>query len=132
MTVATTNARTSELAALVGDKHVAESPPALGNVTIDGATPAVAVTPGLVEEVAAILAYANERDLVVVPAGGFVHQEIGRTPERIDIVLHLERLSAVEHYDPGDLTIGVGAGATIGEIDSMLRDQRQLLPIDIA
>src|SRR5581483_10897550 len=39
---------------------------------------------------------------------------------------------AVEHYDPGDLTIGVGAGATIGEIDSMLRDQRQLLPIDIA
>jgi glycolate oxidase FAD binding subunit len=44
----------------------------------------------------------------------------------------MERFNAIEHYDPGDLTIGVGAGATIGEVAAMLRDQGQMLPIDIA
>lgn len=132
MTIAATSARAGDLAAIVGDQHVNESPAALGSYSIDGVTPVSAVTPGSVDEIAAILAYAGEHDLVVVPAGGFVHQEIGRTPEHIDILLRLERLNSVEHYDPGDLTIGVGAGATIGEIDSLLRDQRQLLPIDVA
>jgi glycolate oxidase FAD binding subunit len=131
MTVATST-RTSELAAIVGDQHVTEAPAALSTFAIDGVKPSLVVTPGSVEEVAAILAYAHERDLVVTPAGGFVHQEIGNSPQPIDILLRMERLNAIEHYDPGDLTIGVGAGATIGEIDSMLRDQRQLLPIDIA
>jgi glycolate oxidase FAD binding subunit len=44
----------------------------------------------------------------------------------------MDRFNAIEHYDPGDLTIGVGAGATLGEIEAMLRDQGQMLPIDIA
>ncbi len=132
MTIAATSARTSDLAAIVGDEHVTESPALTGGFDIDGVRPGIVVTPGSADESAAILAYAYERDLVVSPAGGFVHQEIGRTPQRIDILLRLERLNAIEHYDPGDLTIGIGAGASIAEIDSMLRDQRQLLPIDIA
>lgn len=122
--------RTSELAAIVGEAHVVEAPAQLSAFGIDGVTAAVSVTPGSVEEVAAVLTYAHDRDLVVAPAGGFVHQEIGRTPQQIDILLRLERLNAIEHYDPGDLTIGVGAGATIGEIAAMLRDQGQILPIE--
>jgi glycolate oxidase FAD binding subunit len=79
-----------------------------------------------------VLSYACERDLVVIPAGGFTHQETGRTPHHVDILLRMERFNSIEHYDPGDLTIGVGAGATIGEIEAMLRDQGQLIPVDIA
>jgi glycolate oxidase FAD binding subunit len=132
MSVAATSVRYGELAALVGEKHVSEAAAVLNDLSIDGVTPAIAVTPGAVDEVAAVLTYANERDLVVAPAGGFVHQEIGRTPAQIDIVLRMESFNAIEHYDPGDLTIGVGAGATLGEIEAMLRDQGQMLPIDIA
>jgi glycolate dehydrogenase FAD-binding subunit len=131
-TTTAASTRTSDLAAIVGEKHLIESADSLKSFCIDGVIPAIAVTPGSVEEVAAILTYAYERDLVVTPAGGFVHQEIGRTPPQIDILLRLERFNSIEHYDPGDLTIGVGAGATIGEIEAMLRDQGQLLPIDIA
>src|ERR1700739_3226306 len=120
MSVAATSARSAELAAIVGEKHVSEAAPALSELCIDGVMPQIAVTPGSPDEVAAVLAYANERDLVVVPAGGFVHQEIGRTPSQIDIVLRVERFNSIEHYDPGDLTIGVGAGATLGEIEAML------------
>jgi len=132
MSTTATSARLTELAAIVGDKSAIEASAQLTEFSIDGVKPGISVTPGSVEEVAAVLAYANERDLVVVPAGGFVHQEIGRTPQQIDILLRLERFNAIEHYDPGDLTIGVGAGATIGEIEAMLRDQGQMLPVDIA
>jgi len=132
MSLAATSIRTSELAAIVGDKYVIEASSQLAELSIDGVRPLVAVTPASVEEISAVLSYAYERDLVVAPAGGFVHQEIGRIPGQIDIVMRLERLNSIEHYDPGDLTIGVGAGSTIGEIDALLRDQRQLLPIDIA
>jgi glycolate oxidase FAD binding subunit len=129
MSVAATSALAGALAGMVGEKHVVE---ATAPFAIDGVTPAITVSPGSVEEVSAILAYANEHDLVVSPAGGFVHQEIGRTPQQIDILLRMDRFSAIEHYDPGDLTIGIGAGTTLGEIQAMLRDQGQLLPIDIA
>jgi len=132
MSVATTTALASALLGIVGDNHVIEAPAQLTPIAVDGVTPAIAVSPGSVEEVAAVLAYANERNLVVAPAGGLVHQEIGRTPQQIDILLRMDRFSAIEHYDPGDLTIGIGAGTTLSEIQAMLRDQGQLLPIDIA
>ena len=61
-----------------------------------------------------------------------MHQNIGRIPPPIDIVLLLNRLKQVEHYDPGDLTIGVGAGITIAELDRLVSANRQLLPIDPA
>jgi len=132
MSAAASSARLGELAAIVGEKYILEAPAQLGEFAIDSVTPGISVAPGSAEEIAAVLSYAHERDLVVVPAGGFVHQETGRTPQQIDILLRLERLNSIEHYDPGDLTIGVGAGATIGEIEAMLRDQGQILPIDIA
>ncbi|MGZ4815893.1 MAG: FAD-binding oxidoreductase [Terriglobales bacterium] len=132
MNTAAASTRTTDLAAIVGEKNVVETPAKLVEFSIDGVTPAIAVTPGSVEQVAAVMSYASERDLTVVPAGGFVHQETGRVPAQIDILLRLEHLNSIEHYDPGDLTIGVGAGATIGEIESMLRDQGQMLPVDIA
>ena len=132
MSVATTSGVAGALIGIVGDKQVVEAPAQLMPFAMDDVTPAIAVSPGSVEEVAAVLAYANEHNLSVTPAGGFVHQEVGRTPQQFDILLRMDRFSAIEHYDPGDLTIGIGAGTTLGEIQAMLRDQGQLLPIDVA
>jgi glycolate oxidase FAD binding subunit len=94
--------------------------------------PALSVSPANAEEVSAILRYAFERDLVVVPAGGMVHQGIGNAPPNIDILLNTERLTTIEHYDPGDLTIGVGAGTKLHDLQSLVRDQHQVFPLDIA
>jgi glycolate oxidase FAD binding subunit len=132
VSTATASVRTNELAAIVGEKHVLDSAKTLKNFAIDGATPATSVTPGSVDEVSAVLRYAFERDLVVVPAGGFVHQEVGNSPEHIDILLRTDRLTTIEHYDPGDLTIGIGAGVTIGDVQNLVRDQGQIFPLDIA
>jgi glycolate oxidase FAD binding subunit len=132
MSTVTASVRMTELAAIVGDQHVIEAPTKLSAFAIDGIAPAISVSPGSVEEVSAVLRYAFERELVVVPAGGMVHQEIGNAPAQVDVLLRTERLTAIEHYDPGDLTIGVGAGTNLGDLQGLLRDQGQLFPLDIA
>jgi glycolate oxidase FAD binding subunit len=132
MSTVTASARMTELSAIVGDQHVIEAPAKLNSFAIDGVTPAISVSPANVEEVAAVLRYAFERELVVVPAGGMVHQEIGNVPPAIDVLLRTERLRAIEHYDPGDLTIGIGAGTVLGDLQGLVRDQGQVFPVDIA
>ena len=132
MSTVTASARMTELAAIVGDQHVIEAAAKLSPLAIDGVTPAIAVSPANPEEVAAVLRYANERELVVVPAGGMVHQEIGNVPAKVDILLSTERLRTIEHYDPGDLTIGVGAGTSLSDLEALVRDQGQVFPVDLA
>ncbi len=132
MSTVTASARMTELAAIVGDQHVIEAAAKLSLLAIDGVTPSIAVSPGKPEEVAAVLRYANERELVVVPAGGMVHQEIGNVPPKADILLSTERLRTIEHYDPGDLTIGVGAGTSLSDLEALVRDQGQVFPVDLA
>lgn len=109
-----------ELATICGARHVLEGPPQ----HVLGCAPAVCVTPGSAEEIAAVLRFANRNDLVVAPAGGSTQLQMGKTPAQVDILLHTTRLTKVEHYDPGDLTVGIGAGSTVGHLASMVwKDQ---------
>ncbi len=130
----TTAAGTSmgrDLEAIVGAANVVEDPASLAQFAIEGVETRAAVTPADADEVAAVVRYAFERKLVVVPAGGMSHQHIGAAPERVDIVLRTTRLKSVEHYDPGDLTIGVGAGTTIAELNAMIAPHQQILPAEV-
>ena len=101
-----------DLSAICGAEYVIEAP----TESILGVCPAVAVQPGSADEVAALLRFANEHKLSVVPAGGMTHQHTGHRPPQVDVLLYTSRLTDVEHYDPGDLTIGVGAGWTVGQL----------------
>lgn len=134
MTLATTGAGTlaRDLEAIVGASGVVDAPGSLREFAIDGVEPRVVVTPADPEGVAAVLEYAHRAKLSVVPAGGLSQQHIGATPERIDILLRTTRLAAVEHYDAGDLTIGIGAGATIAQLNSLIAQHRQILPVEVA
>ena len=121
-----------DLEAIVGAAHIVEDPASLAQFAIDGTEPRAVATPANPDEVAAVLRYAWERKLVVVPAGGRSHQYIGALPERVDIVLRTTRLKSVEHYDPGDLTIGVGAGTTLAELSALIAPHHQILPAEAA
>jgi FAD/FMN-containing dehydrogenase len=78
----------------------------------------VTVTPGSAEEISAILRLANERGFNVRPSGGRTKQ----TPQWGEpvVVVNTNRLTAVEHYDPADLTVGVGAGMTVAQLNAMV------------
>ena len=122
----------AELAGLVGDAHVHDGEASLAACAIDGVLPASVVSPANVEEVAAVLKLAHSRHWTVVPAGAFHQQETGSLPEGVDVVLDTRRLSGIEHYDPKDLTIGVGAGSTLAEVFHAVGEHRQMFPVDCA
>src|SRR5262249_14868595 len=116
-----------DLAAIVGDGHVTRT-----DFEINGVVPAAVVSPGSPEEAGAVLRLANDRGLVVAPAGGLTKQQIGGVPERIDILLSTSRMNRIEQYDPGDLTISVAAGMPFAEMQSTLREHQQWVPCDAA
>ncbi len=119
MSTATTPMRfTRELREICGAEYVIEDPARLQAAQILGVTPAVAVEPASAEEIAAVLRFANEHGLNVVPGGGFTQQQTGNTPAPIDVLLYTTRLTDVEHYDPGDLTIGIGPGCTVAQLSA--------------
>lgn len=101
------NEVTHELRAICGDENTRERP-----------NGGLYVSPSRAEEVAAVLSFANEHGLSVGPAGGSTERSAGEL--QTDIVLHLNQLTQVEHYDCGDLTVGVGAGTTIAQLNEMV------------
>lgn len=109
-----------ELRAICGAEHVIEDPTELHRRLILGVAPGVAVAPASADEVAAVLRFANEHGLSVVPVGGFTQQQTGNLPPQVDVLLHTSRLTEVEHYDPGDLTVGIGAGCTVAQLSAMV------------
>jgi glycolate dehydrogenase FAD-binding subunit len=120
-----------ELATIVGQENV-RVPGAGTEIKINGVTPATAASPASPEEVARILKMANEKGLIVAPSGGCTQQDIGGVPERIDILLSMARMSGIEHYDPGDLTVGVNAGTPFALAQARLEEHHQWLPCDAA
>jgi glycolate oxidase FAD binding subunit len=128
-TVAAGESVQRELAAIVGEQHTRQ-----GKVqfAINGIVPATVVSPASPEEVAAVLALANSRELIVAPAGGFTKQDIGGIPERVDILLETTRLNGIAMYDPGDLTASIRAGTPFADALTALAEHRQWLPYDAA
>jgi glycolate oxidase FAD binding subunit len=119
-----------ELRAICGTEYVVEDPGELRRHDILGTVPAVAVTPASVDEIAAIMHFANENGLSVVPAGGLTQQQSGTRPPQVDVLLYTTRLTEVEHYDPGDLTIGIGAGCTITQLSAKVAADRLFFAAD--
>jgi glycolate oxidase FAD binding subunit len=129
-TVAAAESVPRELAAIVGEPNVQHGDAQLAALAINGVVPANVVSPASVDEVAAVLEFANSRDLVVAPAGGFTKQDIGGIPPRVDILLRTTRLHGIQHYDPGDLTISIHAGTPFAEALAKLAEHHQWLPYD--
>lgn len=115
------------LAEIVGAAQVAR-----GTATnaIDGCPPRWAVRPRSLGEVAAVVALASDEGLAVVPRGSGSALDLGRPPQRVDIVLDLRGLDRILEYNPDDLTVTVEAGLTAGALATHLRPRRQWLPVD--
>lgn len=122
----TVSALEREFQAIVGPDHVLDG----RSAEIAGRSPAWILRPGNAEEISAVLRLCSGNDLVVVPGAGLTRQGTGAPIERVDVFLDMARLNRVLRYDPGDLTIGVQAGARVGEVQSDVAAHHQLLPLD--
>jgi glycolate oxidase FAD binding subunit len=98
--------------------------------TIDGQTPDDVVTPESASDVATLLATAAERGLAVAPVGSGTALALGNPPERLDLALSTARLTGILDYEPSDLVLSVGAGARLGDVQAVLAEHGQTLPLD--
>ncbi len=68
----------------------------------------------------------------MVPWGGGMRQTLGYAPERYDCALSTLRLNSVTEYHPADLTITVQAGMTLADVQAVLAEHHQWLPLEVA
>jgi glycolate dehydrogenase FAD-binding subunit len=87
------------------------------------------VAPSSVEELARVLRQASAERTVVQVVGGGSRLGYG-TPEPPGLIVRTGSLTGIESWDPDDLTVTVGAGAEISELEATLdeRSQTAVLP----
>lgn len=114
------------LSALVG-----EHTRAAGDAdAVAGVRPQVVAEPGDEQQVAALLAFANERELKVLPRAGGTQLGMGAPPTGGDVVLDLGRMNRVLEHAPHDLTVRVQAGARLADLQTALGGASQWLALD--
>jgi glycolate oxidase FAD binding subunit len=103
---------------------------AMGSLKIDDVAVADYVVPGDARALADVLASASALGQKIAPIGGGTALGLGNPPEQIDIALSTERLSGIIDYEPTDLVLSVGAGARFGDVQAVLGEHGQRLPLD--
>lgn len=101
-------------------------------LAVDGVRPRLFSAPATPGEAAEALAYAHERRLATGMRGGGTRLGLGNLPRALDLVISTEKLNTVVEYEPADLTITVGAGLPFAEMQRVLGERNQLLPLDPA
>lgn len=74
---------------------------------------------------------ASQKGQAVYPLGGRTHLGIGMPPSKPGIALDLSGLKQVIDYPARDMTITLQAGITVAELQRMLAQENQRLPIDV-
>lgn len=119
MTTATVTLENAQahLASIAGAEHTCISGEAL------------CVTPANAEQIARILAYANQNNLAVTPTGGGTKIGWGN-PVAPNVLLSLERMTAVREHSWQDMTCTVQAGCSWNRLQSVLAQHRQMIALD--
>lgn len=98
---------------------------------IDGVQLTRIETPENAADLASLLAEADLLRLGVAPIGGGSSLALGNPPERVDIGLSTRMLRGVIDYEPTDMTLSVGAGSTFADVQAVLAEHGQTLPIEV-
>lgn len=94
--------------------------------------PLAVVLPASVQEVQAIVAWANEFHVAIVPSGGRTGLSGGAVAAHGELVLSLERMRSVLGFDPVDRTLTVQAGITLQAVQEAAREHGLAYPVDLA
>jgi glycolate oxidase FAD binding subunit len=98
--------------------------------SVDGVTPALVARPGSTAEVAEVLGAAAARRLAVVARGRGTKLSWGRPPERVDLLVDLSRMAAVQDHAAGDLIVDVQAGTPLAAVQDAVAGAGQRLAVD--
>ena len=122
---------TSRLESVIGASHVSADPSLCSEYVVDEITPSAVAKPASPEQVAEVVRFAALDRLSLIPCGHRTKLKIGRPPSRYDIALDMTGLHQIAHYDPGDLTVSVDAGANFNDLAAPLYQEKQFLPLAV-
>ncbi|CAE7309314.1 d2hgdh [Symbiodinium sp. CCMP2456] len=92
---------------------------------------AAILKPASTEEVSAVLRYASEKNLAVVPQGGNTGLVGGSVPVHDELVLSLLRMNQVEALDTRSGIVTVQAGCVLEQLDQYLAKHDFMVPLDL-
>ena len=95
-----------------------------------GVVPELYAEPANETELARVLEYANRAGILVAPSGGGTKLDWGTAPRSVDLMISTAKFNRILEYAPGDMTVTVGAGVTIAQLQSALSEHRQRLALD--
>ncbi|GHH46078.1 FAD-binding oxidoreductase [[Pseudomonas] boreopolis] len=94
--------------------------------------PLAIALPASVEEVQAIVRWANAHDVAIVPSGGRTGLSGGAVAARGELVLSLERMNKALAFDAVDRTLTVQAGMPLEAVHNAAREHGLVYPVDFA
>jgi glycolate oxidase FAD binding subunit len=97
---------------------------------VDGVPPSLVARPASTAEVADVLRAAAAAGLAVVARGRGTKMSWGRPPERVDLVVDLSRMAAVQDHAAGDLIVDVQAGTPLAAVQDAVAAAGQRLALD--
>jgi len=121
---------TKSLGQLLGAANVITDAATIEANHAQGVKPACLCAPANASEIAAVLRFAADNKIPVLPRGGGTAQGIGGPPQAGALVLSTKRLNRLIHHEPGDMVATVEAGMTLGEFQTALALNGQWLPLD--
>ena len=132
------NFHADRFAQIIGENHVLTAPEDQAPYLTEwrdlyqGTTPMV-LRPGSVEEVSAVVSYASQNGLAIVPQGGNTGLVGGQIPQETatEIVLSLGRLNKIRAIDPEGYTITAEAGVVLEALQTEAENADRLFPLSL-
>ncbi len=94
--------------------------------------PLAIALPGSVEEVQAIVRWANQHRIAIVPSGGRTGLSGGAVAAHGELVLSLERMNKPLAFDPVDRLLTLQAGMPLEAVHNAAIEQGLIYPVDFA
>lgn len=116
-----------QLTEILGTQNLRPANPA---DSLCGLTPKFVAEPATEQQLAAVLAFANQAALSVIPRGGATKLAWGNPPQSADLILSTARLNKILEHAWADLTVTVEAGCTIQSLQETLALHGQRLAFD--
>jgi len=97
---------------------------------IDGVRTEREVVPASLPELSDVMRQAWESGTSMIPVGGATKLHLGNPPRSAGLAINTCRLRGISEYEPDNLTVSVLAGTPLDELQSVLKNHGQFLPLD--
>ena len=94
--------------------------------------PSAAVLPASIEEVQAIVAIANEKNLALVPSGGRTGLSGGAVAEKLEVIVAFDRMNKIIEFNADDRLVSCQPGLVTKNLQNFAQEKGLFYPVDFA